>query len=164
MGIECDPFPDATTRCQRRWTYARDDFRCQMPLVSIQGPNLLTNICGEYGEDVHHIWPKRAMVFEIKQNPHTPYNLVLLCRYHHMLIHPDIIDALRERVFGDKNALEELFARRIRLLKNGLPYWNTAWDKNLRLIAKRRTEDFLNDFPKTRFPFYHLSVYYGRSV
>lgn len=155
MGLECDPYPDSASKSQRKWIYQRDEGVCQMPTVYVPGINVVWSICGSEGEETHHIWPKRSLVFETGSNPHTEWNLILLCRYHHWMIHPDIAAALREKAMGNQNALEELFERRRQLLREGKPYWETTWDSMLKRTARQRTLDYVKANPKHKFPITH---------
>jgi len=152
MGAECDPYPDAPSPTQRKWIYRRDLNVCQMPTFYIPGIPVAFATCGREGTEVHHIWPKRALVYQTGKDPHTPQNLILMCKYHHWLIHPDIAAALREKAEGNIYALEELFERRREQLRNNRPYWVTTWDAMLRNMAMTRTKAFLAKNPDMDYP------------
>lgn len=155
MGTGCGPYPDITSPSQRKWIYQRDQGLCQMPTLYIPGIPIAFSSCGEVGQEVHHIWPKRAFTSQTRNDPHTQWNLILLCRYHHWKIHPDMANAFKEKHKGNPNALEELFERRQQSLNNGNPYWVTTWDEILKIIAAQRTKRFLSQNPSLKYPMTH---------
>lgn len=152
MRIEHCSFPESASKSQREWVHERDSYVCQMPVLFVPNTSVTTSICGREGDEVHHIWPKRAMVYQNAGNPHTQDNLILLCRMHHHQIHPDLIEALLQRKQGNLLAIEELFEQRLHMLSIGLPYWNTSWDNLLRKIVQKRNIQFDYKYPKHKFP------------
>lgn len=150
------PYPEFASKSQRKWIKKRDMGVCQMPKFYLPGSKVFWHTCGREGEEIHHIWPKRALLYLTGENPHTETNLILLCRYHHWKIHPDIAEALRARkVVGKEEALKEMFESRIRLLADGKPYWTTTWDAYLKQIALLRTKQYMSMYPTEVFPLTH---------
>ena len=91
--------------------------------------------------EVHHIAPQRYLKDKgyTEEEIDVPENLITVCEHaHHDHIHLDIRKA-RKAYYKDKKSYEKTFIERERVLKEGKPYWNRAYDRVLKQIAMQRT-------------------------
>ena len=111
----------------------RDEGRCQFPHP--HGDECEGNL------QVHHITPQRYLKDKGYQEEEidVPENLITCCEHaHHDHIHLDMRRA-KKRYREDKNSYKREFSLREHALQQGRPYWNTAYDKALKIIAGKRT-------------------------
>ena len=138
---------------QKKWILRRDGNRCQkFRFVNekwIQCPNT-TNL------QVHHILARRAIEVWGLGNPHTPKNLITLCKNHHVgdadSVHPDIPIATRDYGRGNKEAFKDLGTERNLQLKRGKPFWSTMFDSQFIRRAEVNTEKYQQKYPDDPFP------------
>ncbi len=141
------------SRLQRDWVVRRDGNRCQK-FVFVNGRWLQ---CKEKRDiQVHHIYCKRAMeLWSPDVCPHTPDNLLSLCRCHHVSedgVHQDAAYALKNYRRGDKDAFKKMFAERELKLQRGQIYWNSQWDILFLRRAAKMTARYLSRKPNDTFP------------
>jgi hypothetical protein len=133
------------TPAQRMWILRRDGMRCCMHYVEggrwVRCPNTASL-------QAHHIVPRgRASLHYPNTFPvNGPENLITLCAMHHIgdglpnthdlqyVVHPDNVYA--RLLFGHQrrsgrrgvNPYELMMKQRETLNRQGIPYWNTAYD------------------------------------
>lgn len=136
---------------QREWLKARD-VSCRFPKWNYKLKRF--RFCGgTYKLEVHHIRPCR-MTREwwnwdrMKQN--KPTNGIVLCRTCHWKIHPDANQAMAAYIAGNKKAFIEMAIERDKLIKRGIPYWDTQTDLLLQYISIKRTHQYAS---QERFPY-----------
>lgn len=142
------------TRAVRESILERDEYKCQgcsifsgcrrKHPVSIH-PHRKRR--GKRGGDlhVHHLLPQKFSSV-LGLNPNYPTNLITICAQLHVSedgIHPDVAVAHQKYQNGNQNAFNEMVASREELLQSRRIYWNDQYDRQLSVIAARRTQNAL---------------------
>lgn len=134
---------------QREWFLERDGHRCQhrhfngFKWVQCQVTS---------GLQVHHIiprgWARNHLPKTFPVNGAN--NGITLCEFHHVgkgSVHHDTFLARQAYQEGNKNAYNEMSARRKELNEKGEPYWNTRWDWMFNRVVKKKNVSFLRKHP-----------------
>jgi len=129
----------AFTKKERDWiALERDNGKCQAPFP---------HRCNEKkGVEVHHILTQR---YAAKMGIDPEYvdvaeNGISLCKNAHNIIHPDRVRAMKEyhkaKAEG-RNSFDEMFEEREQKLSNRQIYWNDQYDRQMRVVALKRTQE-----------------------
>src|SRR3990167_9969224 len=171
IKLECGQF----TRFQREWFLKRDTdpetglVRCQFQGFTpnndwVQCPMDEQMAGGTRHLHAHHIlaagffqrWFAKLSDDPHEQTENFPENGIILCeQYHHMGekgIHPDYSQA-RKNYGYNQNSFNEVAQRHHQSSEQGVPYWNTKYDRILWQIASERTQEYLSNHPEDEFPY-----------
>ena len=143
----------AYTDKQKKYFKKRDGGVCQLEKVIDHNCTASKKTPEDDREiDIHHIVPQRYAEAVGIKNADTPLNGVSVCKNIHRgrdknAIHPDIAGTHSQDDFA------KVFEERQKKLKDKKPYWNTAFDRILHVIAMRNTEKAEEnglEFPKKK--------------
>ncbi len=140
----------AFSRNQRRAIWERDDYVCQYPTSKDQK-------CAVFDPlgQVHHISPQAWDIAHTGEAKDTVDNGILLCKDHHIGsagVHKDQPTALLYYRNGDSSAFSKLQHWRQELAANGIPYWDTEKDHDMRKIAESNIRRSKRENPNWHFP------------
>lgn len=149
---------------QKEMVRERDENRCQCPVPHIcVGPL-----------QVHHIKPF-GEVTKAKGLPASEAdsleNLLTLCDEIHMggrknplwmIIHIDTVEARRSYAKGNKQAYYDMSRQREERMRQGLPYHNTRYDKQMLEIAQENTRRAIKEGTLSYEGFEHARKKRGR--
>lgn len=132
---------------QKAMVRARDGNCCQYPYPHICEGQL----------QVHHIKPFGELT-RAKGKPASVAdgleNLLTLCDEIHMggrrnplwmVIHEDVVKARRDYGRGNKQAYQDMYRAREESMRQGLPYHNTRFDKEMQQTARENTRRAIQD-------------------
>jgi len=128
----------AFTQKQRRWILDRDNEQCQAPFRHRHGGRL----------EVHHILPQGYSSRMGIEDYDYPENGITLCQVAHDTIHPDVPKA-RGDYHQDVGSFGKLREQRSEKLDKKQIYWNDDHDRQLQVVAIRRTQGYRKLF---KFP------------
>ncbi len=142
---------DGFTEPQRQWILARD---------SVDGKRTC-QLCGDdaaYQYEVHHIIPWRwasTVLNWTLERVNNPTNGITLCKECHVgdpnnSVHPDWARGMskygevkNQNPGEEKKVVNSIFAFRDDLCRKQLPYWNTAHDNTMVMIAIVNTMEYI---------------------
>lgn len=141
------------TKEQRDWFIERDEGMCQFPVSATDSSY---TPCGrEEKLEVHHVIPQRYskdVLHKPESEIDVPENGITLCNLHHQkVVHPDMALALAN-YHKDKGSFKKAFSLRDELVKQGLVYWNNAWDGLFTRIVQARNRTVQRPFPQKGKP------------
>lgn len=116
----------------------RDGNKCHAPFK---------HKCSEKkGVQVHHITPQRYAEFVgLDEDTYdVPENLISICENAHRMIHPDMDTAIAQYHHMKKkgiNSFKNMAAWRDEKLRNKQIYWNDEWDRQMRVVAMKLTQE-----------------------
>ena len=124
---------------QREWIRIRDEWRCQLKL----------NGCRENTRmpvQIHHIVPWDYAYYKLnwpKKYIDSPENTITLCYACHAMIHTKRINAIMKKAKYAFVAEQAQFEN---------PCWFTAFDRELKVTAIERTQNYILAHPDDPFP------------
>ena len=102
---------------------------------------------------IHHILPTRwAKRWVPNFNRDRPLNGILLCKRHHGWLHSDMTAAYAEYGKGNKQAFEEMIAKRDKLVERGEIYWQSQWDWMFIRLVRKAVFRYYRKHPEDKFP------------
>lgn len=135
---------------QRLFILDRDNHRCQARTV------MMSHRCNEEdGLYAHHIKAQLYGAVAEGMEPEdldVPENAITLCGVAHTDDHGDNPNAIHNDQYavrveyrnGNKNAYQEMQQRRRGLAEQGIPYWQTKFDRGFLAYARDATRKFVN--------------------
>ena len=132
----------------RQWIISRDSNRCQH--LYFRGGKLTQ--CFETNHlEVHHILSQRFMKKWFSDtSSDSPYNMITLCRNHHGFVHPDIAGVFNKHPHPTRKQVNSALSKRNKFVNKGSIYWVSDCDGIYYLIARRNTDKFMQEFPKSK--------------
>jgi len=148
------------TKKQIKWFFRRDGGQC---CFFVWKKTKWVRCQNTADIDVHHIipvdWTASHHLIHLAVN--GPTNGICLCGTHcvgyqaggeyRYVVYPDV-EAARLVYGDDKDAFSKMRAKRAMLNRQGIPYWNTAWDWMFQRWARRYTLAYLHQHPEDPYP------------